>query len=76
MKIQITPAIDNAPPPWCQSSTLLLDFPPLDEHVAYWQALNLNTASCQISNQYHFEAQLNFGSGSSSQYESFDLIGH
>ena len=33
MRIQMTPAIDTAPPPWCYSSTLLLDFLPLDEHV-------------------------------------------
>ena len=58
MRIQITPAVDTAPPPWCQSSTLLLDFPPLDEHVADWQALKLNTPGCQIYDPIHFEAHL------------------
>ena len=86
MRIQITSAVDTAPP-WCHSSTLLLDFLPLDEHVADWQALKLKTASCQISDQFHFagcqfydpfhfEAHLIFGSGRSPQYEFFDLIGN
>ena len=32
-EIQITPTVDTDPPPWCQSSTLLLDFLPLDEQA-------------------------------------------
>ena len=87
MRIQITLAVDTVPPPWCHSSTLLLDFLLLDEHVADWQALKLNSVSCQISDQFHFagcqisdpihfETYLIFGSGSSLKYEFFDLIGH
>ena len=33
MRIQITPAVDTTPPPWCQSSNLLLYFLPLDEQA-------------------------------------------
>ena len=80
-------AVYIAPPLWCQSGTLLLDFLPLDEHVADWQALKLSTKGCQIANQFHlagcqisdplhFEAHLIFGPGCSPQYEFFDLIGH
>ena len=76
IRIKITPVVDTAPPPWCQSSTLLLNFPPLDEHVADWKALKLNTLGCQISYPFHFEAHLIFGSESSPQYGFFDSIGH
>ena len=48
-------AIELVHPKWCQSSTLPLDFPPLDKHVADWQALKLSTTGCQISDQFHFE---------------------
>ena len=79
-------AVDTAPPPWCHSGTLPLDFLPLDEHVA-GQALKListgcqiydkfHFAGCQIVDQFYFAAHLIFGSESSPQYEFFALIGH
>ena len=49
--------------------------PPLDEHVA-GQALKLMSASSQCYDQFHFEAHLISGPGSSPQYEFFGLIGH
>ena len=75
MRIQITPAVDTAPPPWCQSSTLPLYSPLLDEHVA-WKALRLSIAGYQIADPLHFEAHLIFVPGSSLQYGFFDSIGH
>ena len=75
LRIQMTPAVDTAPPPWCQSSTLPLYSLPLDDHAA-GQALKLNTASCQFYDQFHFEAHLISSPGSSPQYEFFGLIGH
>ena len=54
LRIQMTPAVDTAPPPWCQSNTLPLNSLPLDDH-AIGQALKLNTASCQIYAPFHFE---------------------
>ena len=78
-------AVDTAPPPWCYSGTLPLDYLPLDEHVL-GQALKLisagcqiydqfHIAGCQIFDQFHFKAHLLFGSESSPQYEFLDLIG-
>ena len=52
-----------------------LNSPPLDEHVA-GQALKLMSASCQFCDQFHFEAHLISGSGSSPQYEFFGLFWH
>ena len=49
--------------------------PPLDEHVA-GQALKLMSASCQFYDEFHYEAHLISGPGSSPQYEFFGLIGH
>ena len=48
-------AIEPGHPKWCQSGTRPLDFTPFDKHVADWQALKLSTASCHISDQFHFE---------------------
>ena len=48
---------------------------PLDEHVA-GQALKLMSAGCQFYDQFHFEAHLISGPGSSPQYEFFGLFGH
>ena len=50
-------------------------FPPLDDQAA-GDALKLNTASCQFSYPFHFEAHRSFGPGSSPQYGFFDSIGH
>ena len=33
LRIQMTPTVDTAPPPWCHSSTLPLNSLPFDEHV-------------------------------------------
>ena len=76
MRIQITPAVDTAPPPWCHSSTLLLDFLPLNEHVTDWQALKWSTAGCQIYAPFHFEVHQFFGSECSPQCEFFYSIEH
>ena len=65
MRIQITPAVDTAPLPWCHSSTLLLDFLLLDEHVADRQDLKWST----IVHQF-------YGSESSPQCELFYSIEH
>ena len=70
LKIPIIAVVDTAPLPWSHLGTL-----PLDEPVD-WQALKLISAGCQISDQFHFEAHLLFGSESSPQYEFFDLIRH
>ena len=70
LNIQIMVAVEIAPSPWCHVGTL-----PLDELVD-WQTLKLISTGCQISDQFHFEAHLLFGSESSPQYEFFDLIGH
>ena len=59
-------AVDTAPPPWCSLGTL-----PIDDQAA-GQALKLNTASCQFSYPFHFEAHRSFGPGSSPQYGFFD----
>ena len=69
-------AVHIAPPLWCQSCTLLLDFPPLDEHVADWQALKLNTPGCQIYDPIHFEAHLIPCLGSSPLCQFPDWPGH
>ena len=55
--------------------TLPLDSPPLYEPVAR-QALKLMFASCQFYDQFHFEAHLISGLGSSPQYEFFGLFWH
>ena len=47
-------ALNKAPPPWCQSRTLILDFLPLDDQVD-WQALKWSIAGCPISAPFHFE---------------------
>ena len=66
MKIQnfllglLVATIDTAPPPWCHSSTPLLDFLPIAEQFA-GQALKLMSASCQIYYPFRFEAHLIFG---------------
>ena len=44
--------------------TLPPDSPPLDEHVA-GQALKLMSTGCQFYDQFHFEAHLIYGPGSS-----------
>ena len=65
-------AVYIAPPLWCQSGTLFLDSPPLDEHVAG----RLSIAGCQIADPLHFEAHLIFVPGGSPQYGFCDSIGH
>ena len=57
-------AIYIAPPLWCQLDTLLQDSLPLGEHAA-GQALKLMSAGCQFYDQFHFEAHLIYGPGSS-----------
>ena len=49
--------------------------PLLEKHVV-GQALKLMSAGCQFYDQFHFEAHLISGPGSSRQYEFFGLIGH
>ena len=67
--------VDTTPPPWCHLGTLPLDSLPLDDQAA-GQALKLNTASCQFSYPFHFEAHRIFGPRSSPQYDFFDSVGH
>ena len=64
--------VDTAPPPWCHLGTLPLNSLPLDDQ-AVGQALKLNTASCQFSYPFHFEAHRIFGPGSSPRYDFFLL---
>ena len=75
MRIQITPAVDTAPPPWCQSSILPLDSFPLFDQAA-GQALKLDIAGCQIADPLYFETHLIFVLGGSPQHGYFCSIGH
>ena len=65
LRIQIRVVVDTATPPWCHLGTLPLDFLPLDEHVADWQALKLSNVSCQISDQFRSRTHPIPSSGSS-----------